>query len=336
MNPVRPRSFVCIDGHTCGNPVRLIATGVPPLHGATMLERRADFVENHDWIREALMFEPRGHDMMSGGILMPPCDPAADVGILFVETSGCLPMCGHGAIGLVTLGLESGLIQPRTPGVALLDTPAGLVRAEFVWTGERVAKVKLVNVPSFLVAAAVRLEVPGMGPLTVDVAYGGNFYAIVEPQPGYAGLDRLSALDIIRLSPAVRAAADAAVAPEHPEDAAIAGVSHVMWTGAPTDASADARNAVFYGAKAIDRSPCGTGTSARMAQLAARGELRKGAVFRHQSIIGSIFEGRIEAMLTIGGRPAIRPSITGWARRTGHNTLLVDPADPYWRGLTVL
>ncbi|WP_439574688.1 4-hydroxyproline epimerase [Phreatobacter sp.] len=325
-------TFSCIDGHTCGNPVRVIIGGsVPRLAGATMFERRQDFLAHHDWIRTSLMFEPRGHDMMSGSILYPPARPDCDVGILFIETSGCLPMCGHGTIGTVTTIIEHGLVTPRQPGLLRLDTPAGLVEARYVQNGPFVDSVRITNVPSFLLGRGYAVDVEGLGPLTVDVAYGGNFYAIVEPQTGYGDLDDLQPSEVIRFSGLLRTAFNARHAIVHPENPALDRLTHVMWTGAPRNGGT-ARNAVFYGDKAIDRSPCGTGTSARMAQLAATGRLTEGEDFVHESIIGSTFTGRIEGRATVGDREAIIPSIEGWARVTGLNTIVVDDRDPYWQG----
>lgn len=330
-----PHSFFCLDGHTCGNPVRLVAGGAPLLTGATMSERRADFIARFDWIRRALMFEPRGHDVMSGAILYPPLRADCDAAILFIEVSGALPMCGHGTIGTVTMALEHGLITPAREGEVALDAPAGRVVAHYRREGRFIEEVRLYNVPAFLAAADLRVTCPGLGDITVDIAYGGNFYAIVEKQPGYDGLESLSADAILRLSPGLRDAVNRAIAVTHPEDETIRGVSHILWAGAPRDPRASARNAVFYGARAIDRSPCGTGTSARMAQLVARGRLRVGDDFIHESIIGSLFEGRVESAATVGGKPAIRPSIAGWARLHGLNTILVDPRDPFWAGFQV-
>jgi 4-hydroxyproline epimerase len=333
-SPVQ-HTFFCVDGHTCGNPVRLVAGGAPALQGATMSERRQDFLARHDWVRTALMFEPRGHDVMSGSILYPPTTPDGDVGVLFIEVSGCLPMCGHGTIGTVTMALEHGLVTPREPGHLLLDVPAGRVVAEYERQGRFVERVRLRNVPSYLALPEVRVDCPELGELVVDIAYGGNFYAIVEPQPGYRDLEDLSAGQILRLSPLLRRRLNKLVEPVHPQDPTIRGVSHIQWTGRPRNARAHARNAVFYGDKAIDRSPCGTGTSARMAQLAAKGRLKAGDTFVHESIIGSEFEGRVEAVTELAGRPAIVPSIAGWARLTGINTIFVDERDPYWRGFQV-
>jgi 4-hydroxyproline epimerase len=337
MSPTPPirRTFFCLDGHTCGCPVRLVAGGGPVLAGASMSEKRQDFLRRFDWIRTALMFEPRGHDVMSGSILYPPTTPDGDLGVLFIEVSGCLPMCGHGTIGTVTMALEHGLTTPREPGWLRLDTPAGRVVAEYEQEGRFVERVRITNVRSYLALAEVRVDCPELGELVVDVAYGGNFYAIVEPQPNYPGLESFSAAQILRLSPPLRRALNEVVDVAHPEDPTIRGVSHVQWTGKPLGSRAHARNAVFYGEKAIDRSPCGTGTSARMAQLAARGRLKAGDDFVHESIIGSEFEGRVESVTELAGRLAIVPSIAGWARLTGINTIFVDERDPYWRGFQV-
>ena len=329
-------TFSCLDGHTCGNPVRLVSGGAPLLKGATMSERRLDFLAHHDWIRKALMFEPRGHDVMSGSMLCPPTRADCDVGILFIEVSGCLPMCGHGTIGTVTMAVENGLVAPATPGVVNLDAPAGKVVARYEQTGRFVDSVRITNVPSFLYAEGLTVDCPQLGEITVDVAYGGNFYAIVEPQANYRDMADYSAGDFIAWSPVVRQRLNEKYSFVHPENPGINRLSHMLWTGKPTVAGADARNAVFYGDKAIDRSPCGTGTSARMAQLAARGRLKVGDEFVHESIIGSLFDGRVEAAARVGNHDAIVPSISGWARQHGINTLFVDERDPFAHGFQVV
>ncbi len=329
-------TFACIDGHTCGNPVRVVTGGsIPHLAGDTMFARRQHFIRDYDWIRRGLMFEPRGHDMMSGSILYPPTRPDCDVGILYIETSGCLPMCGHGTIGTVTIAIEHGLVHPRTPGLLRLDTPAGLVEARYVENGPYVESVRLTNIPSFLYGTGYPVEVEGLGTLMVDVAYGGNFYAIVEPQAGFTDVSDVNPSELIRWSSRLREAFNRAHAIAHPENPAIDRLTHVMWTGKPLTPEGTARNAVFYGDKAIDRSPCGTGTSARMAQLAARGELAEGDVFVHESIISSTFSGRIEGRARVGDRDAIVPSIEGWARVTGFNTIVIDDRDPFAHGFSV-
>jgi len=328
--------FFCIDGHTAGNPVRLVAGGAPLLSGASMAERRLDFLGRYDWIRTSLCFEPRGHDMMSGGFLYPPTLPDADAGILFIETSGCLPMCGHGTIGMITFGLEHGLIRPRTPGRLKIEVPAGVLDIAYETEGDRVTSVRIRNVPAYLAAEGIEINVQGLGPLTVDVSYGGNYYAIVEPQGAYVGLDDLGASRIIELSGLVRERVRAAFHPVHPDEPSINGVSHVLWADRPKGEGADGRNAVFYGDKAIDRSPCGTGTSARLAHLHARGRLKVGDAFVHESYIGSRFIGRVEAETTVGDHKGIVPSIEGSAVATGFNTIWVDRRDPFWAGFQVV
>jgi 4-hydroxyproline epimerase len=333
---VTRHTFRCIDGHTGGNPVRLVVEGAPELRGATMSERRQDFLARYDWIRTGLCFEPRGHDMMSGGFLYPPTSAEADVGLLFIETSGCLPMCGHGTIGIVTFGIEQGLIKPRTPGRFVADVPAGAIALTYVQDGARVKSVRITNVPSYVAAQDIRIDVPGFGPLSVNLCYGGNFYAIIEPQGPYRGLDALGAAGILSLSPVVRRLVREQVTPVHPLDPSISGVSHVLWADAPKSEGAHGRNAVFYGEKAIDRSPCGTGTSARLAQLHAQGKLKVGESFVHESYIGSRFVGRIEAETEIGRLRAIIPSIEGSAIATGRNEIWIDDEDVFAHGFQVI
>jgi 4-hydroxyproline epimerase len=333
---MNPHTFFCIDAHTCGNPVRVVAGGTPALVGATSSERRQYFLKHYDWIRTGLMFEPRGHDMMSGSILYPPTRPDCDSGILFIETSGCLPMCGHGTIGTVTVAIERGLVQPKTEGVLKLDAPAGVVEASYKRDGEYVDSVRIKNVASYLHAEGVTVDCPGIGELTFDIAYGGNFYAILEPQKNYRDMADFSPGEIQRLSLILRRLLNEKIECVHPENPTIRGVSHILWTGKPKNPKAHARNAVFYGDKAIDRSPCGTGTSARMAHLAAKGKLGVGDEFIHESIIGSLFNGRVEAKAKVGNHEAIIPSIEGWARITGFNTIFIDDRDPYKHGFQVV
>ncbi len=329
--------FRCIDAHTCGNPVRVVAEGGPDLKGANMSEKRQHFLREFDWIRKGLMFEPRGHDMMSGSILYPPVDPQNDVGVLFIETSGCLPMCGHGTIGTVTIAIEEGLVEPKTPGILNLEVPAGLVRIEYRQEGGKVKSVKIQNVKAYLAAEGITATCPDLGDVVLDVAYGGNFYAIVDVQKNFPGLEHFKADQLISWSRALRANINARYSFVHPENPTINGCSHILWTGQVMDPKSSARNAVFYGDKAIDRSPCGTGTSARMAQWFAKGKLRKGDEFIHESIIGSKFIGRIEEETQLAGKPAIVPSVEGWARIYGHNTITIDPDDdPYAYGFQVI
>lgn len=331
-------SYTCIDAHTCGNPVRVVKSGGPTLEGRNMSEKRQHFLKEFDWIRKGLMFEPRGHDMMSGSIFYPPADPENDFGILFIETSGCLPMCGHGAIGSITIGIEEGLIHPKVPGQVRMETPAGLVQIEYQQTGEKVDWVRLTNVTSYLAASELSIDCTDLGKLVFDVSYGGNFYAIIDPQSNFSGIQDFSASELVRFSREIREKINLKY-PQmfiHPEDDTIRDVSHILWTGNTISPTATARNAVFYGDKAIDRSPCGTGTSARMAQWYAKGKLKLGEEFVHESYIGSQFVGRIVEETTLAGMPAIVPSIQGWAKIYGYNTIIIDDDDPYAHGFQVI
>ena len=346
--------FNCIDAHTCGNPVRLVKQGGPVLQGNNMSEKRQHFLKEYDWIRKGLMFEPRGHDMMSGSILYAPHNPENDVAVLFIETSGCLPMCGHGTIGTITIAIEEGLIQPKQKGFIRMEAPAGLILIEY--KSERremkseemksenrdekkikVTSVKLTNVPSFLHSSELIVDCSELGELIIDVAYGGNFYAIVDVQKNFKGIEHYSADKLIAWARELRKNINEKYEFVHPENATINGCSHILWTGAVLDKTSTARNAVFYGDKAIDRSPCGTGTSARMAQWYAKGKLKKGDVFIHESIIGSKFIGTIEAETFVANKPAIQPGIEGWAKIFGYNTITIDTDDdPFALGFQVI
>ena len=331
------QTFTCIDAHTCGNPVRLVKEGGPVLQGNNMSEKRQHFLAEYDWIRKGLMYEPRGHDMMSGSILYAPHDPQNDVAVLFIETSGCLPMCGHGTIGTITIAIEEGLIQPKQEGVVRMEAPAGLVMINYTKENAKVKSVKLTNVPSFLHSTELAVNCPELGELVIDVSYGGNFYAIVDIQKNFKGIEHYSADKLIAWARELRKNINAKYEFIHPENETIKGCSHILWTGAVLDKTSTARNAVFYGDKAIDRSPCGTGTSARMAQWYTKGKLKAGDAFIHESIIGSKFIGTIEEETFIAGKPAIRPGIEGWAKIYGHNIISIDTDDdPYALGFQVL
>ena len=332
-------TFVCIDAHTCGNPVRVVKSGGPKLVGSTMSEKRQHFLKQYDWIRKGLMFEPRGHDMMSGSILYPPHNPENDFAILFIETSGCLPMCGHGTIGTITIAIEEGLVRPKVPGKIKMEAPAGLVEIDYQMKGKKVEWVKLTNVKSYLAAENLTIDSPDLGELVFDVAYGGNFYAIVDPQKNFSGIQDFTASQIIGYSQKLRALINEKYPNQfiHPENETIKDVTHMLWTGTPLDENSNGRNAVFYGDKAIDRSPCGTGTSARLAQLFAKGKLKVNEPFIHESFIGSKFIGRVEEETRLDENLAIIPSIQGWAKIYGQNTITIDDEDdPYAHGFQVI
>ena len=302
-----------------------------------MADKRQYFIRHYDWIRRALMFEPRGHDLMSGSFIFLPNDTrVADLEVLFIETSGCLPMCGHGLIGTLTVALQEGFVRPKRPGQVRVATPAGLVDAEYVEKKGDITSVKVRNVPAYLAASDLKVQIDPLGELSVDVAYGGNFYAIVDKQKHFSDIGHYTSLELVDWSRRVRKQLNEAHRFVHPLDERIHGLSHVMWDGVPLDTKAHARNAVFYGDKAIDRSPCGTGTSARMAQRYTKGWLKPNTPFIHESIIGSQFVGCIEQETKVADHAAIVPSIQGWARITGYNQIIVDDADPYAHGFQVL
>ncbi|NIF20009.1 4-hydroxyproline epimerase [Candidatus Pantoea multigeneris] len=325
-------NFECIEGHTAGMPVRLIISGQPELEGATQSDRRRDFIERFDWMRTGIMCEPRGHEMMSGAMLVPSTRPDCDTGVLYLETSGCIPMCGHATVGLTTFVIENALITPQTPGVLRLDTPAGVVEAHYVFDGTKVTEVRFVNIPSFVFAKDVEIDHPDLGRIHFDIAYGGNFYPIVESQANYRDCADYSPEELRRMAQVLVKLIPQVIDVVHPEDPNVRGVHHTMWGGAP-QVGGDARGVVIATPKIIDRSPCGTGTSARVALRAARGLQDIGDVFVHESIIGTTFKGRVEEHLTLrNGTPAVRPSVEGVAYVTGRSSHFIDDEQPFYSG----
>ena len=330
--------FQCIDAHTCGNPVRLILSEKPKLKGDSMSEKRLDFIKNHDWIRKSLMFEPRGHDMMSGAMIYPPKNPENDFSILFLETSGCLPMCGHGTIGVVTIAIEENIITPKIEGALKIEVPAGTIEIKYDKKGGKVNWVEIKNVDSYLAAEKLSIISDNLGHINFDVSYGGNFYAIIERQENYNGLENYKAEQLISYSREIRHKINKKYLNKfiHPLDNSIRDVSHILWTGSVIDSESSSRNAVFYGDKAIDRSPCGTGSSARMAQLFYQNKLKVDDIFVHESYIGSKFICRIEKSSKIHNIDGISPVIRGWAKIHGYNKIIVDKDDPFHNGFQVI
>jgi proline racemase len=328
------RVFHAVDSHTEGMPTRVITGGVGLIPGATMAERRTHFIAHLDHLRTLLMYEPRGHSAMSGAILQPPTRPDADIGVLFIEVSGCLPMCGHGTIGVATVLVETGMVPVTEPATVIrLDTPAGLIEASVEVTGGVARSVTIRNVPSFVWALDCVTSVSGFGELRYDMAYGGNFYAILPLDAVGLPFDRAAKQEILDAGLAIMNAVNdtATTRPEHPLDPDIAGCHHVQFVAAGSDAKVS-RHAMAIHPGWFDRSPCGTGTSARLAQLHARGELAVGDEFVNESFIGTRFIGRIVEETTVGGRTAIVPTITGRAWLTGIAQYLLDPDDPFQAG----
>jgi len=327
------RYFTAVDSHTEGMPTRVITGGLGPVPGATMQERRRYFEEHLDDLRLLLMREPRGHSAMSGAFLQPPTRPDADWGVLFVEVSGLLPMCGHGTIGVATVLVETGMVSVTEPETRIrLDTPAGLVEAAVSVSEGRAERVTLRNVPAFVQQLDAAVEVESLGTvLNYDMAYGGNFYALVPAAA--VGLEPVpeNADELIARGLAIAEAINASALPIHPIDPAIRGCKHVVFH-APGNNGAHARNATAIHPGWLDRSPCGTGTSARMAALHARGELPLNRDFVNESVIGSRFTGRLVEEVSLGATPAVVPEVTGRAWITGMAQYLLDPTDPFPAG----
>ena len=326
------RVFHAVDSHTEGMPTRVITGGVGTIPGKTMAERRQWFIDNCDEVRTLLMYEPRGHASMSGAILQPPTRDDADYGVLFIEVSGLLPMCGHGTIGVATVLVETGMVPVVEPVTTIrLDTPAGLVVAEVAVENGAAKKVTIRNVPSFSLALDQSVEVPGLGQVHYDMAFGGNFYAIVELAQLGLPFERSAKSQLLSAGLAIMEAINEVNPPVHPERDDISGCHHV-YLKAPDSTAVHSRHAMAIYPGWFDRSPCGTGTSARMAQLHARGELALNTDFINESYIGTQFLGRLVEETTVGGLPAVVPTITGRAWITGTAQYLLDPDDPFQAG----
>ncbi len=326
------RVFHAVDSHTEGMPTRVVTGGVGTIPGITMFDRRRYFIDNLDHIRRLLMNEPRGHSAMSGAILQPATRPDADYGVLYIEVSGCLPMCGHGTIGVATVLVETGMVEVTEPVTTIrLDTPAGLVVAEVAVSGGAARSVTLTNVPAFALGLGKTVQVPGWGAVSYDIAFGGNFYAIVELERLGIGFTRANKGQIMDAGQAIMTAVDEQDRPSHPENPEITGCRHV-YLQAPGSTAGHSRHAMVVHPGMFDRSPCGTGTSARMAQLHARGELALNTDFINESFIGTQFVGRLIGEGTVGDLRTVTPTITGRAWITGTAQYLLDPDDPFPAG----
>ncbi len=329
---IASRAFAAVDSHTEGMPTRVVTGGVAPIPGATMLERKLYFERHLDELRQLLMTEPRGHGAMSGAILQPPLREEADWGVLFIEVSGCLPMCGHGTIGVATVLVETGMVEVQEPEtVVRLDTPAGLVEARVRVEGGRARAVTLRNVPSFLLARDRALRI-GDRELRYDMAFGGNFYALLSAADAGLAVDPERADELIARGLEIMRVIDATERPQHPLDERIAGCRHVVFLDPGRAGPRSQRSATAIHPGWLDRSPCGTGTSARLAQLHACGELALGEEFVNESVIGTRFTGRVVEETRVGELPAVVPEITGRAWITGMGQYLLDPEDPFPAG----
>ncbi|MGO3716907.1 MAG: proline racemase family protein [Glutamicibacter arilaitensis] len=326
------RVFHAVDSHTEGMPTRVITGGVGTIPGKTMAARRLWFMENSDHIRKLLMNEPRGHAAMSGAILQPPIRDDADYGVLYIEVSGLLPMCGHGTIGVATVLVETGMVEVVEPVTEIrLDTPAGLVIASVQVEDGHATAVTIKNVPSFADRLDASVQVPGLGAVNYDLAFGGNFYAVVDLESIGLPFERERKQELIEAGLAIMAAINEQDEPVHPERDDIRGCHHVYLKAPGSDAE-HSRHAMAIYPGWFDRSPCGTGTSARMAQLHARGELGLETDFLNESFIGSQFTGRLVGTTTVGDKPAVIPTVTGRAWVTGTAQYFLDPTDPFPEG----
>jgi len=324
--------FHAVDSHTEGMPTRVITGGVGVLPGATMNEKRLHVLNERDDLRTLLMFEPRGHASMSGSILQPSTRPDCDFGVVYIEVSGCLPMCGHGTIGTATVLVETGMVEVTEPITTIrLDVPAGVVEAQVHVEDGRAKSVTIRNVPSYVVGLDRTVHVPGVGEVQYDLAYGGNFYAIVPIERLGIPFERSEKQRMLDVSLAMMEAINEADLPVHPENSAIRECHHV-YLEAPGSTAQHSRHAMAIYPGWFDRSPCGTGTSARMAQLHARGELALDTDFVNESFIGTHFVGRLVEETTVAGIPAVVPTITGRAWVTGTAQYMLDPDDPFPAG----
>ena len=321
-----------VESHTEGMPTRVVTGGVGVIPGATMAQRREHVIANLDHLRTLLMYEPRGHGAMSGAILQPPTRPDADMGVVYIEVSGCLPMCGHGTIGVATVLVETGLVEAVEPITTVrLDTPAGLVVADVAVRDGRAENVTLTNVPSFVVSLDAKVHVPGFGEVGYDLAFGGNFYAIVSLDSLGLPFDRGAKQQLLDAALAIMDAINGSARPVHPLDPGINGCHHV-YLAAPGSDATHSRHAMAVHPGWFDRSPCGTGTSARMAQLHARGELPLNTEFVNESFLGTRFVGRLLGETMVGDVAAVVPSFTGRAWLTGTAQYYLDPDDPFPAG----
>ncbi len=326
------RVFHAVDSHTEGMPTRVITGGIGVIPGTTMAERREWFMANSDDIRTLLMYEPRGHSSMSGAILQPPTRPDADYGVLYIEVSGLLPMCGHGTMGVATVLVETGMVEVQEPVTTIrLDTPAGLVTADVAVSDGVATSVTIRNVPSFALALDQSVKVDGFGEVSYDMAFGGNFYAVVELKELGLPFERNAKNELLAAGLKIMDAINEQNLPVHPERPDITGCHHV-YLKAPDSTATHSRHAMAIHPGWFDRSPCGTGTSARMAQLHARGELALNQDFVNESYIGTRFIGRLVESTSVGGYDAVIPTITGRAWITGTAQYFLDPTDPFPKG----
>ncbi len=328
------RSFTTIDTHTCGDPTRTVIGGLPHIPGKTISEKMNYLKENEDWIRKILMFEPRGIEVQSGVILTEPCTPGTDIGVIYIEVGGYLFMCGHDTIGVATALIETGIIKSTEPYTHInLDTPAGVVRVKVAVENSVAREVTFVNAPAFIFSRNIDVKIPDIGPVKVDIGYGGNYYAILEANDIELKTTPEEVRQIVQIGNIIKSAINAKTAIYHPEKPFIKEVTHVLFSTPPLGGEATMANAVVIPPGVVCRSPCGTGTCAKLAQLYSQGKIKIGEEFIHQSAMnGTIFKARVIEETSIGEFKAVIPEITGSAYVTGMHTFVIDPDDPLQEG----
>lgn len=332
------RIFTTIDTHTGGNPTRTLLSGLPPLKGNTMAEKMLYMQKHYDWIRKFLMNEPRGHGVMSGALLTEPCHPEADVGVIYIETGGYLPMCGHDTIGCCTALIEAGLIEydPSNEYTEIkLDTPAGIVDVTISIQNGKATEVTFVNVPAFLLKT-ISIDVENIGTIDCDIAYGGNFYGIIEADPIGLELNVENANEIISKAIMIRNTINDQVEVIHPEFPFIRGLTHIEFFTAPAHPEADVKNTVVVPPGGIDRSPCGTGTCAKLATLYEKGEIAQCEIFIHESIVGTLFKAQVLEETQVGHKKAVISEVTGSAWVMGMHRFQYNENDPLKEGFLLI
>ncbi|NLY77048.1 MAG: proline racemase [Tissierellia bacterium] len=330
------RYIHAIDSHTQGEPTRVVIGGVPNIPGKSLPEKKAYLEEHMDYLRTAIMHEPRGHNDMFGSILTQPVSDEADIGIIFMDGGGYLNMCGHGTIGAATIAVETGMVPMKEPVTELtLEAPAGLIRAKVAVENGKVKEVTFQNVPAFLYKEGVKINVPEIGEITLDISFGGSFFAIVDAKQLGMEIVPENATKLKDIGLKIRDIVNKEVEIQHPTLAHIKTVDLVEIYDEPTHPEATYKNVVVFGEGQVDRSPCGTGTSAKMATLHAKGELKEGEPFVYESIIGTLFRGRIVGTTKVGDYDAVIPEISASAYITGFNTFVIDEDDPMKHGFTL-
>ena len=325
-----------IDSHTMGEPTRIVVGGIPKIPGVCMAEKKAYLENNLDYMRTSLMHEPRGHNDMFGSIITASTVEEADFGIIFMDGGGYLNMCGHGSIGAASVAVQSGMVHVEEPYTHItMESPAGLIKAKVRVEEGKAKEISITNVPSFLYKEDVVIHVPEIGDVKLDISFGGSFFAIVSAKELGVKVEANQSDRLLKLGLQIRDIVNHTVKVQHPEQEHIKTVDLVEIYDDPTHEDADYKNVVVFGQGQLDRSPCGTGTCAKLATLHAKGELGVDEKFVYESITGTMFKGRILETTQVGDYDAVIPEITGSAYITGFNHFVIDPEDPLKHGFAL-